>query len=67
MRTTYPSIVVLVKHADELARLELELVFHAGLEVELDTVDIVGTTRSHGHCSRGGNLGGSRSRRYGAF
>jgi hypothetical protein len=37
-----PPVIVLVEHADQLTGAKTELVRHGGLEVELDTVDIVG-------------------------
>ena len=43
-RCPYPSVIVLVKHANKLAGLELKLVLHAGLELELHTVNIVRAT-----------------------
>lgn len=38
---TYPAIIILVKHADQRASLELEFVSHRRLKVKLYTVDIV--------------------------
>lgn len=40
-RFAYPSVVVFMKHANKLAGLEFKLVFHARLEFELYTVNIV--------------------------
>lgn len=40
-RFAYPSVVIFMKHANKLAGLEFKLVFHAGLEFELHTVNIV--------------------------
>ena len=42
---TYPAIIILVKHADQRASLELEFVSHRRLKVKLYTVDIVRATR----------------------
>lgn len=40
-RFAYPSVVVFMKHANKLTGLEFKLVFHARLEFELHTVNIV--------------------------
>lgn len=39
---TYPAIVVLVKHTDELSGTQLKLVVHGRLELEVNTVHIAG-------------------------
>jgi alpha-D-ribose 1-methylphosphonate 5-triphosphate synthase subunit PhnL len=57
--TERPSVVVLVQHSNELTSVQTELILHRGLEVKLNTVDIVGTrsravglTADHGASNR---------------
>jgi hypothetical protein len=42
---THPAIIVFVKQADKLTGTKLQLIIHARLEVELNTVDIVRLSR----------------------
>lgn len=38
--STYPSIIVLVQHSDEIARSELQFIIHGRFECELNAVDV---------------------------
>ena len=40
--TKSPAVVILVKHANKLASVELKLIVHRRLEVKLNAVDIIG-------------------------
>jgi hypothetical protein len=57
----YPSIIVLVEHANQLTSVEIEFILHGRLEVKLNTVYVVragthgralGTTTSHSASNR---------------
>jgi hypothetical protein len=55
---TYPAVIVLVEHANELTSVEIKFILHGRLEVKLNTMYIVRTRTgsralgtSAGHCA----------------
>jgi hypothetical protein len=54
--SAYPSIIVLVKHANKLTGFEFQLIIHARLELELHAVHVVRSTSSDRHSSSSGDL-----------